>query len=90
MTGERLKKGLELEMRSEWICWPLCGELLQLVSDSFGGHRESCSLCDDQRSFKLMQNGGQVHVRHSVFAFPTTDEMKKKHSWEKTNVKLLP
>ena len=29
-------------MRSEGVRWPLCGEPLQLTSDGFGGHRESC------------------------------------------------
>jgi len=28
VARERLKEGLELEMGSEGVCWPLCGELL--------------------------------------------------------------
>lgn len=42
VAGERFEEGLELEVRSERVRWPLCGQLLQLVSDGFGGHRESC------------------------------------------------
>ena len=57
VAGERLKEGLELEVRSERVRWPLCGELLQLVSNTLGGHRESCHAWDDQRSCKPMQNG---------------------------------
>jgi len=77
MVGEGLEERPELEMRSEGIRWPLCDELLQLVSDGFGGHRGSCRLCDDQRSFKLLQNGGPVHVRNSFVASPATGEMKR-------------
>jgi len=42
VARERLKEGLELEVGSEGVRWPSCGELLQLVSDIFGGHRETC------------------------------------------------
>ena len=57
MVREGLKEGLELKVRSEGIRWPLRGEFLQLASDGFGSHRESCRVWDDQRSFKSMQNG---------------------------------
>lgn len=57
VVGEGLKECLELEVRSERVRWPLCGELLQLASDGFGGHWESRHAWEDQRSFKLMQNG---------------------------------
>ena len=46
VVGEGLKERLELEMGSESICWPLRSELLQFVSDGFGGHRESCAGSD--------------------------------------------
>ena len=46
VAGEGVKEGLELEVRSEGVCWPLCGEFLQLASDSFGGHRESFRACE--------------------------------------------
>lgn len=57
VVGEGLKECLELEVRSERVRWPLCGELLQFASDGFGGHWESRHAWEDQRSFKLMQNG---------------------------------
>jgi len=89
VAGERLKEGLELEMGSEGVPWPLCGELLQLVPDSFGGHRETQG--DDQRSFKLMQKWRPGWVRvgqsdssfrsvRSAFQFSAMDETEKKLS----------
>lgn len=57
VIGEGLKESLELEMRSEGIGWPLCGELLQFVSDDFGGHRGSWAASDISGVSKLMQNG---------------------------------
>ena len=76
VAGERLKEGLELEVRPEGIRWPLCGELVQFVSDSFGGHCESCRGAGDQRSSKLVRNGDKfardnpsVHFGLSVPSF---------------------
>ena len=57
VVGEGLKEGLELEMGSEGVRWPLGSQLLQSVSDDLGGHRDSCLVSGDQRSLKLMQNG---------------------------------
>lgn len=38
MVGKGLEERLELQVRSEGVHWPLCGEFLQVVSNGFGGH----------------------------------------------------
>jgi len=86
MVRKGLKEGLELEMRSEGIRWPLRGEPLQLVSDGFGGHHESYRMWDDQRSFKLMQNGDPARCVWDnptvhLGAFLIISEANRKLSW---------